>query len=109
MTPAPLAEFLIRAVLDDAFRELALSEPERAFEGYDLSEEEREILGARDGRLLGRLGGTVARGEAIGRPPVREPPTEPVETALPRLPEVQMSAATSAVGYFGRNLHHQSR
>jgi len=37
------ADLLIRAVLAEAFRELALANPERAFEGFDLSEEEEEF------------------------------------------------------------------
>ncbi|MCP4249640.1 MAG: hypothetical protein GY778_21580, partial [bacterium] len=41
------ADFLIRVVLDDAFRELALDDPQRAFEGYDLSPAQRELLSSR--------------------------------------------------------------
>ena len=37
------ADFLVRTVLDGAFRELAIANPQRAFEGYELSEEEKDI------------------------------------------------------------------
>ena len=51
-----LAEFLIKSVLDTGFRELALSYPDRAFEGFDLSTDEKDILRSGDERVLGLLG-----------------------------------------------------
>lgn len=84
------ADFLIRAVLDEAFRELALADPERAFEGFDLSEEEEETLRSRDRRLLGLLGDAVAHRQALAEHPLQKEHTDPAAPALPSLPEVQL-------------------
>ncbi len=84
------ADFLIRAVLDEAFRELALANPERAFEGFDLSEEEEEILRSRDRRLLGLLSDAVAHRQALAKRPLEEEHTDPAAPALPSLPEVKL-------------------
>lgn len=48
--------FLKRTVLDHAFRELALSDPDKAFQGFDLSPEEQDILRSGDERMLNLLG-----------------------------------------------------
>ena len=38
-------QIIARAVAEPAFRELLLSDPAKAFEGYELTEEERATLG----------------------------------------------------------------
>ncbi len=90
MARGAATEFLIRTVLDDAFRELALTDPQRAFEGYDLSEEERDILCSRDGRLLGLLGAAVAHAKAPIEPTAKGESVETAESPLPSLPEVNL-------------------
>jgi hypothetical protein len=90
MKQGSLADFLVRTVLDEAFRELALTDPERAFQGFDLSHEQKEILRRRDHRLLGLLGDAVAPTETCPEPPVKQKHGEPVAAAAPSLPEVKL-------------------
>ncbi|MBN2562713.1 MAG: hypothetical protein JXQ75_17445 [Phycisphaerae bacterium] len=90
MTRGAVTDFLIRAVLDEPFRELALADPQRAFVGYDLSEEEQEILRSRDGRLLGLLGKAVAYAKALVEHPAKGDLSEATESSLPSLPEVNL-------------------
>ncbi len=90
MTRGSATDFLIRAVLDEAFRELALADPQRAFEGYDLSDAEQQILRSRDGRLLGLLGEVAGQGEALVEKPAGEATAKPVASSLPNLPEVKL-------------------
>lgn len=90
MTGKSAADFLVRAVLDEAFRDLALSNPQRAFEGFDLTEEEKEILRVRDHRVLGLLGDVVRRQEAVAEPPVEKAPATGVAQTLPGLAEVKL-------------------
>jgi hypothetical protein len=72
MSRGTVKDYLIRAVLDDAFRELAMRDPRRAVAEYDLSDEEREILCDRDERLLGLLG-RVAADDGAGASEMRSP------------------------------------
>jgi hypothetical protein len=90
MVRGSAADFLIRAVLDEAFRELALADPQRAFEGYDLSEAEQQILRSRDGRLLGLLGEAAGQGHAVVEQPARKATAKPAASSLPSLPEVKL-------------------
>jgi hypothetical protein len=90
MARGSAADFLIRTVLDEAFRELALADPQRAFEGYDLSEEEQEILRSRDDRLLGLLGEAAAYGQALVEHPAEDESAKAAESSLPTLPEVKL-------------------
>ena len=90
MTRKSAADFLVRAVLDEAFRDLALSNPERGFEGFDLTEEEKEILRSRDHRVLGLLGDAVRPQEAVAEAPVEKAPATPVEPTEPNLAEVKL-------------------
>ncbi|MCH7872030.1 MAG: hypothetical protein IID33_10060 [Planctomycetes bacterium] len=83
MKTGTAADFLIRAVLDETFRELAIADPQRAFEGYDLSPDQRESLRRRDGRVLGLRGEVVA-------PPDEERPASAAQPPLPKLPEVTL-------------------
>lgn len=110
MTRGSAADFLIRTVLDEAFRELALADPSRAFEGYDLSEEQQEILRSRDERLLGLLGTAVPHAKASVEHPAKGGATEVAKAPLANLPEVklllrlephtdQLPDSTSAVAY----------
>jgi hypothetical protein len=84
------ADFLVRTVLDEAFRELAIANPQRAFEGYELSEEEKDILRSRDHRLLGLLGEAVAHKEALAEQPLQKEHFDPTGPTLPSLPEVKL-------------------
>ena len=89
MTRKSAANFLVRAVLDETFRDLALSNPQRAFEGFDLTEEEKEILRGRDHRVLGLLGDAVRLQEPVAEPTLEKAPPTPVAPTLPGLPEVK--------------------
>ena len=44
MTHAVLKEVIDRAVADEQFRSLLLTDPSKALAGYDLSDEERALL-----------------------------------------------------------------
>ena len=44
MSQQAVQNLIGRAVMDEAFRELLFGDPDSAFEGYDLTEEEKEIL-----------------------------------------------------------------
>ncbi len=44
MSQKDVQNLIGRAVMDRAFRELLFSDPDRAFEGYDLTEQEKAIL-----------------------------------------------------------------
>ncbi len=85
-----LADFLVRAVLDDEFRELAVADPQCAFDGYDLSEQEKEILTSRDSRLLGLLGDAMASGERVALQSSASEHVEASMPAVPSLPEVKL-------------------
>ena len=90
MKPGSIADFLVRTVLDEAFRELTLSNPQRAFEGFDLTTKEKEILCARDHRLLGLLGAVVTQGKPVAEHPSPQAPSTPATPTLPALPEVML-------------------
>ncbi len=90
MAGKSVADFLVRTALDDAFCELALTDPERAFEGYDLSEQERDILIRRDERLLGLLGGAVGHGHAAAEDSPQRESQEADAAPSPELPEVKL-------------------
>ncbi len=83
MESQPAADFLIRAVLDEAFRELAIADPERAFEGYDLNADQRDSLRRGDGRVLGLPGDVAA-------PQADEQRASPTAAPVPKLPEVKL-------------------
>lgn len=59
MNEGSLADFLKRAVLDRKFRELARREPGAAFHGYELTDEQKDILVHGDERMLALLGQVV--------------------------------------------------
>ena len=88
LTSGSAADFLIRTVLDDAFRDLAMADPRRAFEGYDLSLEEQDILSSRDERLLGLLGQAAGNTGPQVTPPVKASPEDTPPAAAPVLPDV---------------------
>ena len=48
-----------RAVMDEAFRKLLFSDPDKAFEGYDLTEEEKTILRALDAEEVANFAGKL--------------------------------------------------
>lgn len=89
-----LRAYLERVVLDEAFRDLARSDPDASFAGFALSEADRDVLRRQDEAVLGLLGRVLA-------PPGRRDagPTEegrrdagPTESAAPiqrvALPEI---------------------
>jgi hypothetical protein len=90
MKQGSVADFLIRVVLDETFRELALANPTSAFAGYDLTEEQKDILCKRDHRLLRLLGDVFSQGpERSGHAPESGPADQP-PPAYPSLPEVTL-------------------
>lgn len=90
MAQRSAADFLIRTVLDETFRELALADPKRAFEGYALTEEQQEILRSRDARLLGLLGGAASQGETLAEHAPKEGISKTADAPLPGLPQVKL-------------------
>jgi hypothetical protein len=44
MSQKDVQSLIGRAVMDKAFRELLFNDPDKAFEGYDLTEQEKKIL-----------------------------------------------------------------
>jgi hypothetical protein len=85
-----LRQFLEKVVLDDTFRELASSDPDRAFEGFDLTDWHREVLRRQDHEVLALLG-EVLRDEKGSLPQRVEtgPTSEPTGT-VPDLDEAQL-------------------
>lgn len=90
MTQRSAADYLMRAVLDDAFRELTLADPDRAMADYDLSEDEKSILRSRDDRLLGLLGGSMAAENANAEHPASTEITDSRTPSRPTLPAVEL-------------------
>ena len=90
MAGRSVGDFLIRVVLDEAFRDLALSDPRRAFEGYDLSDSEREILSAGDERLVGLLSAAGAGGGSCTEQVADRAPGQPDSGAGGKLPPVKL-------------------
>jgi hypothetical protein len=99
------ADYLIRAVLDDEFRKLALTNPEPACAEYTLTAEEQDILRSQDERMLALLG--VAIRDSWSSPSASSPgnddnsANEPAATTFHPIPPAvlrlrlvpQMSAA----------------
>ena len=84
-----LTDFLIRTVLDGEFRELALADPDRACEGYALSDEAREVLCSRDERLLNLLSSAFRESWVESTPPSTSPQQTPTDLpATQALPDV---------------------
>lgn len=80
-----LRAYLERVVLDDNFRDLARRDPDASFEGFTLSEADRDVLRRQDEAVLGLLGRVLAG------PASHAPATEaPIEPGLQRvtLPEI---------------------
>jgi len=90
MTRGSAVDFLIRAVLDETFRDTATADPPRAFEGYDLNDEEREILQNQDERVLALLGQAVTRGEVSVAPSEKRGSSNTKTASPPVLPEVRL-------------------
>ena len=90
MKTGSVADFLIRVVLDEAFREQALTDPQSALEGFDVTEREKEILCSRDDRLLGLLGHAITqRGDGVERTSPLAP-TDLDKDMLPALADVKL-------------------
>lgn len=90
MKTGSIADFLVRVVLDEAFREQALADPKSALEGFDVSEEEKEILCSRDHRVLGLLGDAITQQTEGGGRPAQSAPTESKTDTLPELADVKL-------------------
>ncbi len=90
MKTGSVADFLVRVVLDEAFREQALADPKSALKGFDVSEEEKEILCRRDHRVLGLLGNAVTLQAEGGGHPAQLTPTESDTDTLPELADVKL-------------------
>lgn len=105
MKKGSVADFLVRVVLDESFRELALADPQSALEGFDVTKEEKDILCSRDHRLLGLLGDAVTRREEVAQPSSQVEPSEQVQAAVPKLADVKLvlrlapQASEGAVSY----------
>jgi hypothetical protein len=89
---AGLAEFLVKSILDIEFRERALSDPDGAFEGFDLSADEKDVLSSGDERLLNLLGrGLQYSGPAQhNQQPMGESSSEPSVFPHQTLPEINL-------------------
>ena len=87
-----LKEFLIKSVLDTAFRELAQSDPDAALEGFDLSEDEKHMLIGGDERVLSLLGRVLPHSGAVqhGPEPACERTSEPSSYSPQTLPEINL-------------------
>ena len=89
---AGLAEFLIKTVLDAGFRELALSDPDGAFEGFDLSTDEKDVLCSGDERVLSLLGRVLQHSgpPQHNQESTREHSSEPSVFTHQSLPEINL-------------------
>lgn len=52
-------EIIARAVNDEEFRKLLFTDPDKALEGYNLSDEERALLSSLDEESLATYGGEL--------------------------------------------------
>jgi len=59
MSQKAVQSLIGRAVMDEAFRKLLFSDPDKAFEGYDLTEEEKKILRALDAEEVASFAGKL--------------------------------------------------
>jgi hypothetical protein len=59
MSQKAVQNLIGRAVMDEAFRTLLFSDPDKAFEGYDLTEEEKKILRALDAEEVASFAGKL--------------------------------------------------
>ena len=89
---AGLAEFLIKSVLDTEFRELALSDPDGAFKGFDLSADVKDVLSSGDERVLSLLGRVLQHSgpPQHNQAPAGEHSSEPSAFPHQTLPEINL-------------------
>ena len=59
MSQKAVQNLIGRAVMDEAFRKLLFSDPDQAFEGFDLTEEEKKILRALDADEVASFAGKL--------------------------------------------------
>lgn len=99
MKPTEVARYLQRAALDRDFRALAKADPDASFEGYALSDDEKEILRRRDREMLRLLADAVREAEEPEDAPAGERPR--VDPPLPvtgqLLPAVDLLLQLTAV------------
>lgn len=81
-----LRRYLERAAVDLAFRDLALADPARSFQGFGLSASEQDLLLRRDARVLGLSVDAAAAEAPPARPAAGSAPGEVAPTAPPLSP-----------------------
>jgi hypothetical protein len=81
-----LRRYLERAAVDLAFRDLALADPARSFQGFGLSASEQDLLLRRDARVLGLSVDAAAAEAQPARPAAGSAPGEVTPTAPPLSP-----------------------
>ena len=59
MSQQAVQNLIGRAVMDEAFRKLLFSDPDKAFEGYDLTQEEKAILSDLDPEEVASFAGKL--------------------------------------------------
>lgn len=59
MSQEALQKLIGRAVMDKVFRELLFSDPDKAFDGYDLTEDEKTILRELDAEEVAAFAGKL--------------------------------------------------
>lgn len=59
MSQQAVQNLIGRAVMDAAFRNLLFSDPDKAFEGYDLTEEEKNVLRNLDAEEVASFAGKL--------------------------------------------------
>lgn len=93
--PNDLEMFLKRTVLDQAFRELARTDPEVAFQGFELTAEEQDILRHGDERMLNLLGRVLQADWQLSPESAAHTESSPVSTVpepdAPSLPLVDLT------------------
>jgi hypothetical protein len=78
-----IGDLLVRAALDDAFRDALEREPDAAMAGYDLTDDERRVLRRRDRELLDLV---AAATRAAARTPEAAPLPPPRAARSPSSP-----------------------
>jgi hypothetical protein len=82
-----IGDLLVRAALDDVFRDALEREPDAAMVGYDLTDDERRVLRRRDRELLDLVAAaTRAAARTQEAPPLPPPRPAPAPGPTPTLP-----------------------
>ena len=99
MSSSEVARYLQRAALDLEFNDLARTDPDASFEGYALSDLEKEILRRRDEEMIRLLAEASSGSGAPGRPADEERAAagDPLPVAGQVLPSVDLILQLVAV------------